>query len=116
MSTRRLIGALVASVGLLAFAVTPASAVIVKLSSGKYLSYLPVRSERLQMSASQTAQANLDYGGGPVMPANANYAFYWRPDTGPSYPPDYSQGSTSTSPTSPTTAALRATSTRWRPS
>ena len=35
---------------------------------------------------------NLDYNGGPVMPANTNYAFYWDPPGAPAYPSDYQPG------------------------
>jgi PKD repeat protein len=92
MTARRLIAALATSIGLFAVAAVPASAMWKRLKSGKVLSYLPVRGQRPQMTASQTATAELDYGGGPVMSSNTNYTFYWRPDTGPAYPPDYQPG------------------------
>ncbi|MEA2298822.1 MAG: hypothetical protein QOF77_1758 [Solirubrobacteraceae bacterium] len=37
--------------------------------------------------------SNLDYSGGPVMHANANYTFYWEPPTAPAaFPADYAAG------------------------
>ncbi len=87
----RLAGGSAAMCLLVLFLAAPASAVIVKLSSGKSISYLPLMQQRPRLAAIQTS-ANLDYGGGPVMPANTNYLVYWRPATGPAYPPDYQPG------------------------
>jgi len=36
--------------------------------------------------------STLDYLGGPVMPANTNYAVYWQPSGAPAYPADYEAG------------------------
>src|SRR5207302_1355649 len=36
--------------------------------------------------------AKLEYHGGPIMPSNTNYAFYWDPPGGPSYPAAYQSG------------------------
>ncbi len=83
-----------AAICVLAVAFAPAaSAVILKLSNGKEISYLPMRRQlaKLQALAAKTP-TNLDYGGGPVMPTNTNYAVYWRPDSAPAYPPDYEPG------------------------
>jgi PKD repeat protein len=82
---------LLAVIGLAALLASPAGAVVIKLNSGKILSYLPTRAD--QPRAAATQQVNyLPYGGGPVMPANTNYALYWRPDNGPAYQSDYQPG------------------------
>lgn len=83
--------ALFAAALLCLLAAAPAGAVIVHLPGGKTLSYQP-----LQGAATVTPFdaffKNLDYGGGPVMPSNTNYAVYWQPSTGPAYPSDYQPG------------------------
>jgi hypothetical protein len=75
----------------LALAAAPASAVIVKLSGGKAVSYQPLRGAQ-SVKPFDLFFSNLDYNGGPVMPANTNYAVYWRPSGAPAYPAEYQSG------------------------
>ena len=93
------IGARTVSRGLLAAAVCAtaaaltapsASAVIVQLKNGKTLSYQPVQGS--QRSAAPFAGKNLIYHGGPVMPSNTNYTFYWAPSGSPAYAAGYQAG------------------------
>jgi hypothetical protein len=90
-SARGVVVALLASGLLGLLGATPASAVIVHLPGGKTLSYKPLQSAAT-VKPFDAFFRNLDYGGGPVMPSNTNYAVYWRPSTGPVYPPDYQPG------------------------
>jgi PKD repeat protein len=72
-----------------------ASAVLVKLRSGPAISYARAShaSERAGRGPSFDAMlTNLDYNGGPVMPANTNYAVYWDPAGAASFPSDYEPG------------------------
>lgn len=87
--------ALAATLGLVA----PASAIIVRLKHGHYLSYMPLTrrpsgvapntaapSTRPQGSSLSCANCDsinhgLDYGGGPVMTSNTNYVIAWIPHT-----------------------------------
>ncbi len=71
-----------------------ASAVIVKLSSGRTVSYQPLHGVAAAQSLPQpfAAPENLVYHGGPVMTTNANYAFYWAPSGSPEYPSGYQTG------------------------
>ena len=73
----------------LTLAASSASAVIVHLAGGRTLSYQPLAGAP---SALDEFFSNLDYNGGPVMPSNTNYAFYWSPSGAPAYPPDYEPG------------------------
>jgi IPT/TIG domain/PKD domain len=66
-----------------------ASAVIVHPQPGKTLSYQPLRGA---LRPFDKLFSNLDYNGGPVMPSNTNYAFYWAPSGSPAYPADYQPG------------------------
>src|SRR6202035_2792617 len=66
-----------------------ASAVIVHPQPGKTLSYQPLRGA---LRPFDQLFSNLDYNGGPVMPSNTNYAFYWAPAGSPPYPADYQPG------------------------
>ncbi len=68
----------------------PAGAVIVHPEAGKTLSYQPLRHAALRTFDEYFS--NLDYNGGPVMPSNANYAFYWDPSGAPKYPAGYQTG------------------------
>ncbi|HEX3519740.1 MAG TPA: IPT/TIG domain-containing protein [Solirubrobacteraceae bacterium] len=85
-----------ACTAMLAAGAGSASAVIVTLPSGKALSYQPLRGAAVP--ALTTVQpfdrffSNLDYNGGPVMPSNTNYAFYWDPAGAPAYPAEYESG------------------------
>jgi hypothetical protein len=83
-----LAGALLAAALL---AASPAGAVILRLGHGTTISYQPPRGTATVTPFDQFF-ANVDYNGGPVMQSNTNYAIYWRPSTGPSYPPDYQAG------------------------
>ncbi len=87
----------VAALGLalLALGAASASAVIVHVGS-KPLSYQPLRGvTRLSVSPFAKARPkgkNLLYHGGPVMPANTNYTFYWAPSGAPAYAAGYQTG------------------------
>jgi hypothetical protein len=69
-----------------------ASAVIVLRPHGRTLSYQPVPGASATTSPFDSVFHNLDYNGGPVMPSNTNYAFYWDPSGAPAYPSDYQPG------------------------
>jgi hypothetical protein len=86
---------------LLAAGAASASAVIVHLGDGRTLSYLPLRGALTPFArggltpfagASDEFASDLAYGGGPVMPTNTNYAFYWDPSGGGAYPAEYQSG------------------------
>ena len=78
---------------MLAAGASSASAVIVKLSSGKTVSYQPLRGAAAQSLFQPFAPTgNLVYHGGPVMTSNTNYAFYWAPSGSPAYPSGYQAG------------------------
>ena len=74
---------------LLAVVASEASAVIVQPLPGRTLSYQPLRG---RVSTFDAFFSNLDYNGGPVMPSNINYTFYWRPSGAPAYPAGYQTG------------------------
>jgi hypothetical protein len=77
--------------GAAALSSSDASAFVLKLPNGRTVSVLPLHGRGA--SFSQTAgTANLQYHGGPVMPSNTNYAFYWDPPGGPVYPAEYQSG------------------------
>jgi hypothetical protein len=76
---------------LLALAAAPASAVIVKLSGGKAVSYQPLHGAQ-SVKPLDLLFSNLDYNGGPVMPSNTDFAVYWRPSGVPAYPAEYQSG------------------------
>ena len=80
----------------LALCAGSASALVVHLANGRTVSYEPLKGAT-QLSASPFARAlaqgrNLLYGGGPVMPANTNYALYWAPAGSPAYAAGYQSG------------------------
>ncbi len=82
-------------VAVLAFTASSASAVIVRLAHGKALSYQPLRGAATPLDAARPFDeffSNLDYNGGPVMPSNTNYTFYWQPSGAPAYPAEYQSG------------------------
>ncbi|HZU40171.1 MAG TPA: PKD domain-containing protein [Solirubrobacteraceae bacterium] len=62
-------------------AAAPASALMVKLGHGRYANFTPLLGSRAPRTARafDAAFSNLDYGGGPVMPANTNYTIVWQP-------------------------------------
>ncbi len=75
---------LVATLGVLAaalLAAQPAAAVLQRLPSGKWVSYMPIRPARTPAAVSppDASFTNVDYGGGPVMASNANYEIVWNP-------------------------------------
>jgi hypothetical protein len=84
--------ALAAAAVLAAICAQGASAVIVEPRPGKTLSYQPLRGAGPGALAFDRFFSNLDYNGGPVMPSNANYTFYWAPAGAPSYPSGYQSG------------------------
>ncbi|MCW3031937.1 MAG: hypothetical protein JWM60_282 [Solirubrobacterales bacterium] len=86
--------ALVAAALLLGIGAQGASALIVEPTAGKALSYQPLRGSAAAANALAFDKffSNLDYNGGPVMPSNANYTFYWAPSGSPAYPSGYQSG------------------------
>jgi IPT/TIG domain len=87
-----------AAAALLALSAASASALVVHLAHGKALSYEPLRSALSpSLLAAPTAkpaakQPPLLYHGGPIMPSNTNYAFYWDPAGAPAYAGGYQAG------------------------
>ncbi len=80
----------------LGLAAQSASAVLVKVTPNKTLSYQPLRTAAGAASPAvrpfDSFFSNLDYNGGPVMPSNTNYTFYWAPSGSPAYPAGYQSG------------------------
>jgi hypothetical protein len=76
---------------LLALVPAPASAVLVTLPGARTVSYQPL-SGSVVATPFDHMFSNLDYNGGAVMPANTNYAVYWRPSGAPEYPAEYQSG------------------------
>jgi PKD repeat protein len=81
--------------------VAPAEAVIVRLTSGRAVSYMPLSGAAALRAAPALRPAlrpfdalftNLDYNGGPIMPSNTNYTLYWAPSGSPAYPSGYKTG------------------------
>jgi hypothetical protein len=68
--------------------VADASAVFRHVPTGT-VSYQPLRGQALRLDA---VFSNLEYSGGPVMPSNANYTFYWSPSGLSAYPAEYTSG------------------------
>jgi hypothetical protein len=64
-----------------AIAASSASAVLQTLPNGQIASYLPTAAKMTQLFPNRYDQAlgNLDYNGGPVMPANTDYLIAWSP-------------------------------------
>jgi PKD repeat protein len=94
---RRVLLAAACAAVLLAALAGNASAVIVHLRDGRALSYQPLRdgghaAAALRAEPLDAAFSNLDYNGGPVMPANTNYTVYWDPAGAPRYPAGYQAG------------------------
>jgi hypothetical protein len=85
---------LLVGASVLAARVGSASAVIVHLKGGRALSYETLRgaSPSSAFGPLDTFFANVEYNGGPVMPSNTNYAFYWDPPGAPAYPAEYESG------------------------
>ena len=72
-----------------ALAVTSAPALIVQVGATQ-LSYLPAGAN--PATGNGPVSTPLEYHGGPVMPANTNYALYWDPSGAPEYPAGYQAG------------------------
>ena len=73
---------------------TSASALIVHVH-GAALSYAPTRQSASRAAAQpvgSAANTPVEYNGGPIMPSNTNYAFYWEPSGAPAYPAGYESG------------------------
>src|SRR5690242_15401397 len=93
LALRAALAASICTALLLAISASPAPAVVVHLRNGHRLSYRPLRGHRLAASTRTTRRVhNLEYHGGPIMPSNNNYAFYWRPAGAPAYPAEYQSG------------------------
>jgi len=99
---RRAALALVLTAAIFAVGAASASAVIVRVGA-RSLSYQPVPGAGAQLQPSRMqalpglaplmrSGPPLEYHGGPVMPANADYAFYWDPAGAPVYPAGYQAG------------------------
>jgi PKD domain/IPT/TIG domain len=89
---RGVIAALIGAAALLSGA-QGAGAVIVQLPTGNTVSYQPLRGAQAIAAPLDEFFSNLDYNGGPIMPSNANYAFYWDPSGAPNpYPVEYQAG------------------------
>jgi hypothetical protein len=90
----RLLALVLLTAAMLAAGVSSASAVIVKLSSGKTVSYQPLHGVAPAPNLLQpfASTESLTYHGGPVMTSNTNYAFYWAPSGSPAYPSGYQTG------------------------
>jgi hypothetical protein len=93
--TRAGIGAglrmLLLATGALCAGATPASAIVVRLPDGSSLSYQPLRGAS-GLARSAPVLQQVEYGSGPVMTSNTNYAFYWDSPGAPAYPSDYQPG------------------------
>jgi IPT/TIG domain len=80
----------------LALAATDSSALVLRLSNGHVISYKPLNgtpeSRATRTTTSRASNRNLAYHGGPIMPSNTNYAFYWDPAKAPAYPAEYQSG------------------------
>jgi PKD repeat protein len=79
---------------LLALDVGGAQAVLAQLENGRAVSYQPPRGSPRTGGVLPFDQvlSNMEYNGGPIMPSNTNYAFYWDPAGGPTYPAGYTEG------------------------
>jgi IPT/TIG domain len=86
--------ALAVAAAALALIASDASAVVVHLRNGHRVSSRPLRSRQRAetVAANKKRVHELEYHGGPVMPSNTNYAFYWRPSGAPAYPAEYQSG------------------------
>ena len=114
-----LLVAMLATLGL-ACACSTASAVIEHLAGGRAVSYMR-GPDSLGRGLGAALPFDLgfhdaEYDGGPVMPSNTNYAFYWDPPEAQSYAPEYEEGIDTYWKISPPKAAAIATVTRWPPS
>ena len=98
----RLVAGLAAllTIAILAVGATSASALIVHVGA-RTLGYEPLPRAPVQAQAEPAGGgkpgkkgpgAGLEYNGGPIMPANTNYALYWDPAGAPEYPAGYETG------------------------
>jgi IPT/TIG domain len=87
-----LLGTVITGIAL-ALTCANAAAIIVHLRHRR-VSYQPTRNAALQVRrySSKASAKPLEYHGGPVMPANTNYALYWDPAGAPEYPSGYQAG------------------------
>jgi hypothetical protein len=90
----RLCAALAVAAAAIALGASGASAVVVHLRNGHRISSRPLRNHKRAetVAANKRGVHELQYNGGPVMPFNTNYAFYWRPSGAPAYPAEYQSG------------------------
>jgi hypothetical protein len=72
---------MLASTAALCLGASPAAAIMVKLPGGRYANYDAMSGAKTPRVARRfdAAFTNLDYSGGPVMPANVNYTVVWQP-------------------------------------
>src|SRR5689334_22021676 len=91
---RRLLMTLVlaAAVAVSAIAAQSASATLKSLPNGQMVSYLPLRSAPAAPTPFDLAFDNMDYNGGPVMPANTDYMLMWSPQGLGAYPDGFVSG------------------------
>ncbi len=88
---RVLLGTLVCTIAAFV-AAGSASAVVIQLESGRRVGYQPLRGGAARSLATPFAGKNLIYHGGPVMPSNNNYTFYWAPKGSAPYAAGYMEG------------------------
>jgi PKD repeat protein len=79
----------IATVAIASVWTSQASAIIRHIETGGTVSYQPLRGAARPFDVQFT---NLEYSGGPVMPANTNYTFYWSPSGLSAYPAEYTSG------------------------
>jgi hypothetical protein len=87
--------AAITALTLLALTATGASAFLRQLPNGRTVSYQPVLTALNQPFLASPAGKKgspLIYHGGPVMPSNTNYTFYWAPAGSPAYASGYQEG------------------------
>ena len=85
---RRLLMTLIiaGTVGASTIAAPSASAFLKSLPNGQMVSYQPLRSAPSEPIPFDLAFNNMDYNGGPVMPANTDYMLMWSPGGLGAYP------------------------------
>jgi hypothetical protein len=84
--------AVVAALVVSAVAASSASAVLKRLPNGQAVSYQPLGSTTPGVTPFDAVFTNMDYNGGPVMPANTDYMFLWSPNGRAAYPPEFIHG------------------------
>jgi hypothetical protein len=83
---------LAGTLGVSAIAASSASAVLKRLPNGQVVSYQPLLRAQTGPSQFDNAFTNMDYNGGPVMPANTNFMFMWSPQGMSAYPAGFAFG------------------------